>query len=769
MPNSREHFSFLKIRKEDALKYHSREPKGKIEVVPVKPVSTQRDLSLAYSPGVAYPCLEIAEDKNKVYDYTAKGNLVAVISNGSAVLGLGDIGPEASKPVMEGKGVLFKKFAGIDVFDIEVNAKTVDEFVAVVKALEPTFGGINMEDVKAPESFEIEKRLCEEMNIPVMHDDQHGTAIISLAALINALKIAEKKIEDVKFVVVGAGAAALACMNLYVERGARLENIHMFDKDGHVHTDRKDMDPYKARFARPGAKLTLEEGFEGADVFLGLSTGGVVSQEMVKKMADNPVILALANPNPEITWEDVAEVRKDAIMATGRSDYPNQVNNVLGFPYIFRGALDVRARQINESMKIAAAQAIAQLAHEPVPDTVAVAYSSRNITFGREYLIPKPVDPRLITRISIAVAKAAVESGVAGLEIKDWDAYEIELQQRVGLYESLTRTIIQKAKKNPKRIVFGDADTYKILKAAQILKDEGIAQPVLLGNKKKIAAIIEENNLTIEDISIIDPLEEDIQREVYGKLFHEKRKRKGVTLYDATKLMRDRNYFGTMMVESGVADAFIAGLTKNYPAGIRPALQGIGKMKGGSLVAGMHIIKTKRGPFVFADTTVNKNPNADQLVEIAGLVAQAMKILNITPRMAMLSYSNFGSNMDDETRVIIEATAKIKEKYPELVVDGDIQANVALDPELLRDNYRFSSLAETKGANTFIFPNLMSSNIAYKMMNTLGGAEVIGPILLGMKKPVHILQLGSSVRDIVNMAAIAVIDAQNRESDHIHI
>lgn len=753
----------MKIRKEDALEYHRREPKGKIEVNSTKPVTTQRDLSLAYSPGVAYPCLEIARDVDLVYEYTARDNLVAVLTNGTAVLGLGDIGPEAAKPVMEGKGVLFKKFAGIDVFDIEINANTVEEFVAVAKALEPTFGGINIEDVKAPESFEIERRMCAEMKIPVMHDDQHGTAIISAAALINGLKLAEKKFEDIKMVMIGAGAASLACAKLYLELGVKRENIHMFDSRGYLHSSRDDMNKYKEEFGQhTGPNLTLEEAFEGADVMVGLASADSVTKEMVSRMGRDPLVFALANPDPEILPEDALAVRPDAIMATGRSDYPNQVNNALGFPYIFRGALDVRATAINEAMKIASARAIAELAHESVPVQVLAAYDDQDLSFGRDYLIPKPLDPRLITRISTAVAKAAMDSGVARKPIADFEAYKIQLQQRVGIYESLTRTVIEKATKNPKRVVFADADTYKILKAAQILRDEGIAQPILLGNKDKIAAIIEERNLDLSDITIIDPTYEDEKREKYGRLFFEKRQRKGVTLYDATKFMVERNFFGAMMVVTGEADAFIAGLTKNYPKSIRPALQVIGRKNSRGIVAGMHIVRTKNGPLFFADTTINKDPSADELFEIARMVAEKVKTFNITPKIAMLSYSNFGSNVDENTFPIIQATARLQKEFPDMIVDGDIQANVALRPDLLQDNYDFSLLAKHGGANTFIFPSLMAGNIGYKLTSEISDSEIIGPVLLGMNQPVHILQLGSSVREIVNIAAIAVVDAQQK-------
>lgn len=751
----------MKNRKADALEYHRREPKGKIEVNSTKPVSTQRDLSLAYSPGVAYPCLEIADDKEKVYEYTAKDNLVAVLTNGTAVLGLGNIGPEAAKPVMEGKAVLFKKFAGIDVFDIEIKADTVEEFIAVAKALEPTFGGINMEDVKAPESFEIEQRLVAEMGIPVMHDDQHGTAIISSAALLNALEVVEKRIDEVKFVVIGAGAAALACLNLYLELGARVENVQIFDREGHIHKGRENVNRYQTKYAH-SPKMSLVEAFVGADVMIGLASGGTVSQEMVLGMAPNPIIFALANPDPEITWEDAMAVRPDAVMATGRSDYPNQVNNALGFPYIFRGALDVRANTINTAMKIASAQAIADLARETVPESVIEAYADKNLSFGRSYLIPKPLDPRLITWVSSAVAKAAMESGVARKPIKDFDLYKEQLEKRVGRYESLSKSIIARAQKSPKRVVFAEADTYKVLKAAQILKDEGIAIPILLGNRDKINAIIEENSLDLSDISMIDPLLEDGMREQFGKLLHEKRKRKGVTLHDAVKLMRERNYFGTSMVEAGMADAFVSGLTKTYPATIKPALEVIGRPAGGGILAGMHIIKTRRGPFFFADTTINKKPKPEDLVAIAEMVESAVRFFGHIPRIAMLSYSNFGSNMDETTSQVIEATRILREKHPDWILDGDIQANVAIRPDILLDNYSFSILSKVGGANTFIFPDLMSGNIAYKLMDELAEFELIGPILLGMKKPVHILQLGSSVTEIVNIAAIAVVDAQRK-------
>lgn len=753
------------MNKEDALQYHRQEPKGKVVVLPSKPVLTQRDLSLAYSPGVAYPCLEIAEHKEKVYEYTAKGNLVAVISNGTAVLGLGNIGPEASKPVMEGKGVLFKKFAGIDVFDLEVNANSVEEFVAVAKALEPTFGGINIEDVKAPECFEIERRLREEMNIPVMHDDQHGTAIISAAALMNALKLTGRNFETSRFVFIGAGAAALSCATKYLALGARVENVYMFDKDGFIHSSRTDLDEFRAIFVKNTPKpLTLVEAFKGADVFIGLSTGNIVTAEMIAGMAPNPIIFALANPTPEISYELARSTRPDAIIATGRSDYPNQVNNALGFPYIFRGALDVRATTINDAMKIAAAKAIAALAHEPVPDDINEAYAERNMSFGTEYLIPKPLDFRLITWVSMAVAKAAIESGVARKTITDWNAYEMELQGRIGMDQGILRTIVQRAKRSPRRVVFADADTYKICKAIEIVRDEGIATPILLGGHERIMHICEQHSIDLDGVEIIDPMDEHERRERFGEILFQKRKRKGITQHDAVKLMRERTYFGAAMVECGEADAFISGLTKNYPSSIRPALQIIGKE--GELVAGMHIVRTQAGYYFFADTTVNKQPTAEQLVRITELVSQAVQKFNVRPRIAMLSYSNFGSNMDELTSPIIDATSRLQRKYPELIVDGDIQANIATDLEILQENFSFSKLAES-GANTFIFPSLMAGNIAYKLMATMGKAEVIGPILLGMKKPVHILQLGSSVREIVNMVSIAVLDAQLHTYDRI--
>ena len=750
----------VKIRKQDALDYHTQGKPGKIEVVPTKMLSSQLDLALAYSPGVAEPCKEIAENKEDVYKYTAKSNLVAVISNGTAVLGLGNIGPEASKPVMEGKGVLFKKFAGIDVFDIEIDCTDPDKFIEIVKSLEPTFGGINLEDIKAPESFKIETELRRLMNIPLMHDDQHGTAIISAAALLNALEIVGKKPEDIKLVVSGAGASGIACTKLYTALGVKKENVVMLDKEGVIHVGRNDLDEYKQLFATHRVDLrTLDDAIEGADVFLGLSAGNIMTAEMVKKMAENPIVFALANPDPEIPYEVAMASRSDIIMATGRSDHPNQVNNVLGFPYIFRGALDVRATEINEAMKLAAVRALAELAKEPVPDSVNKAYGDQRIAFGREYLIPKPLDPRLITTVSPAVAKAAIESGVAKRVITDWEAYHNELLERVGMDQKLITRIINRAKKDPKRVIFAEADTYKILKAVQIIHDEKIAIPILLGNRSKIEQLIEENNLDLEDCKIIDPFEEHEKREDYGRILYEKRKRKGLTAYESKKLMRDRNYFGTMMLNLGEADAFISGLTKDYPKVITPALHVIGTAPDVKRVAGMYIIINKKGNFFFADTTVNREPNVDELVDIIGLTAETVKFFDVDPRIAVLSYSNFGSSKGKVPEKTMLATQKAKERYSGLVIEGEMQANIALSKELQQENYPFSDIA-AEGANTLIFPDLASGNIAYKLLHELGAAEAIGPVLMGMKKPVHILQLDSSVREIVNIIAIAVVDAQ---------
>ncbi|MEP6746282.1 MAG: NADP-dependent malic enzyme [Bacteroidota bacterium] len=750
-----------KLRREQALEYHSKGRPGKIEVVPTKEAKTQRDLSLAYSPGVAEPCKEIYALKENVYKYTAKGNLVAVISNGTAVLGLGDIGPEASKPVMEGKGVLFKIFADIDVFDIEINEKDPEKFVQIVKSLEPTFGGINLEDIKAPECFYIEQQLRNQLKIPVMHDDQHGTAIISSAALLNALELQKKKIDKVKFVVNGAGAAAMACVKLYLALGARHENFILFDIAGVIHDQRADLDDDRRLIATKTADITLAAAMKDADVFLGLSVGNVVTPEMVKSMAKRPIVFAMANPDPEIGYEAAIESRDDLIMATGRSDYPNQVNNVLGFPYIFRGALDVRATQINEAMKLAAVKALADLAKTPVPDIVNMAYNEKTISFGPAYIIPKPLDPRLLSTVAPAVAKAAIESGVAKTIITNWESYSINLNKRLGLDNQLMRIIGNKARRDPKRIIFAEADNLKILKTAQICLDEGVAYPILLGNEKKIRSIAESNGIDLEEMPIIDPqLEEyDEKRKEYGDLFFLKRQRKGLNLYDAAKLMKNRSYFGCMMVETGEADAMISGLTKNYADTIRPALQVIGTEDGVQKIAGMYLLLTKRGPLFMADTTVNFNPTAEELADITLMVAKEVRNFNLIPRIAMLSYSNFGSSDSAEAKLVAQARKIVKQKNPSLLVDGEMQASVAFNKEILRDNYPFSELVD-QDVNTLIFPNLAAGNVAYNLLKEVGGADAIGPILLGLKKPVHVLQLGSSVRAIYNMALVSVIDAQ---------
>jgi malate dehydrogenase (oxaloacetate-decarboxylating)(NADP+) len=754
----------IKIRKQDALNYHTQGQPGKIEVVPTKALSSQMDLALAYSPGVAEPCKEIAANKEDVYKYTAKGNLVGVISNGTAVLGLGNIGPDAAKPVMEGKGVLFKKFAGIDVFDIEIAEEDPDEFIKIVKSLEPTFGGINLEDIKAPECFKIEQTLREKMNIPIMHDDQHGTAIISSAALINALELVNKKMGKIVLVVNGAGAAAVSCTRLYLSLGLKKENLIMCDSKGVIRDDREGLDPIKKGFATSRKINTLQEAIKGADVFVGLSIADILTPEDIMAMAKNPIVFALANPNPEIAYDIAMKTRPDLIMATGRSDHPNQVNNVLGFPYIFRGALDVRANEIDEPMKLAAVYALSNLAKEAVPDLVTKAYATDKIQFGKEYLIPKPLDPRLITTVSPAVAKAAMDSGMATHHITDWGQYHHDLLKRIGIDQKLTSQIIDRAKQNPKRVVFTEANHHKILKAAQVLKDEGIAHPILLGNKIEIQKLIEEHKLELQDCPIIYPREEKVQVEEYAQLLYQKRQRKGLTYMDCVKLLQDRNYFAAMMVEHGDADAIVSGLTKDYPKTILPSLQIIGTAPGVERVAGMYIIMNKRGVYFFADCTVNVNPSAKELVEIIGLTARGVKFFDMVPRVAVLSYSNFGSSKGEIPEKVIEAVRLAREKYPDLIIDGDIQANVALNTELQKETYPFSKLAE-EGANTLIFPTLASGNIAYKLLMEIGGAEAIGPILLGMKKPVHILQLGSTIREIVNMTAIAVVDAQVYEQN----
>ncbi len=761
MKNESSNESKNELRRQQALEYHAKGRPGKIEVVPTKETKMQRDLSLAYSPGVAEPCKEIAANKENVYKYTAKGNLVGVISNGTAVLGLGDIGPEAGKPVMEGKGVLFKIFADIDVFDIEINEKDPEKFVQIVKSLEPTFGGINLEDIKAPECFYIERELKKQMDIPVMHDDQHGTAIISAAALLNALEVQKKKIDKVKYVVNGAGAAAMACVQLYVALGAKFENFIMFDRKGALHKGRTDMDEIKEKFANAKGEISLEQAMNGADVFIGLSAGNTVTADMVKGMAKNPIVFAMANPDPEISWEDATGARKDVIMATGRSDYPNQVNNVLGFPYIFRGALDVRATQINEAMKMAAVKALAELAKSPVPDIVNMAYNEKTISFGPNYIIPKPLDPRLLVTVAPAVAKAAMDSGVARYPIADWDAYATSLDKRLGLDNQVMRVIGNKARRDPRRIVFSEADNVKILKAAQIIFDEGIAYPILLGEETKIKSLSQANGIDLEGIPIFDPRSDSTEekRNAYSEVFFRKRQRRGFNAYEAKKVMRDRNHFGCMMVECGDADAMISGLTKNYPDTIRPAIHAIGTEEGVNKIAGMYLMLTKKGPLFLADTTVNFNPTAEELAEITLLVAKEVRHFNLVPRIAMLSYSNFGSSDSPEARLVAKARKIVKEKMPSLIVDGEMQANLAFNKELLKENYPFSELVD-KDVNTLIFPNLAAGNVTYNILKELGVADAVGPILLGLKKPVHVLQLGSSVRSIVNMALIAVVDAQ---------
>jgi malate dehydrogenase (oxaloacetate-decarboxylating)(NADP+) len=739
--------------KKDALEYHARDRRGKVEVVPTKPYSTQRDLSLAYSPGVAEPCKAIAAQPDDVYKYTAKGNLVAVITNGTAVLGLGDIGPEASKPVMEGKGVLFKVFADIDVFDIEVDATDVDHFVATVKAIAPTFGGINLEDIKAPEAFEIERRLKEELNIPLMHDDQHGTAIISAAALLNALKLAEKDIDQIRVVVSGAGAAAMSCLDIYEQLGMKRENAAVFDSRGHIHVGREGLDQSKLKYATKVEYGSLSEAMVGADVFLGLSKGGLVDADMVKSMADNPIVFALANPDPEIGYDEAMAARKDVIMATGRSDHPNQVNNVLGFPYIFRGALDVRATGINDAMKLAAVRAIAALAEENVPDEVSEAYGEGSLTFGRELIIPKPVDPRLITTVAPAVAEAAMASGIAQAPITDWDHYRRQLEMRLGHDSTFSRNIANRAARAPKRVVFTEAEHYKVLKAAEMAMDEGIAHPILLGRRDRIDALIAENNLELKGATIVDPRgeEEYGRRRAFGDVLFERRKRHGLTSIEAERYMRQRNYFGSMLVDQGEADALVSGLTRNYPSVIRPALHTIGKAQGVDKVAGMYILQTKQGPMFFADTTVNTNPTAE-----------AVRNLRIVPRIALLSYSNFGSSKGQDAEKMAEAARYLHVHHPELIVDGEIQANFAMNQDKLAESFPFSALHKRR-VNTLIFPNLAAGNISYKLLQEMAGMDAQGPVLLGMRKSVHILQMGSSAKEILDMVRLAVVDAQIKD------
>ena len=744
-----------------ALEYHKMEPKGKIEVIPSKPHSSQRDLSLAYSPGVAVPCLEIEKNPETVYDYTGKGNLVAVISNGTAVLGLGDIGAEASKPVMEGKGLLFKIFADINVFDIEIDEKDPDKFIEIVKGIAPTFGGINLEDIKAPEAFYIEQRLKEELNIPLMHDDQHGTAIISAAALINALEIANKNIKDVKVVVNGAGAAAIACTKLYVALGLTKENVLMCDSKGVINHKRENLTPEKIDFIAQTDKTTLEEAVVGADVFIGLSKGNVLSPEMLLTMADNPIVFGLANPDPEIAYDVAIQTRKDVIMATGRSDYPNQVNNVLGFPYIFRGALDVQATGINEEMKLAAVKAIANLAKEPVPEAVILAYNIKNLSFGRDYFIPKPFDNRLITRVSIAVAKAAMESGIAKRPIQDFEAYEHKLLDRMGRDERLIRMMQNRARSNPKRVTLGNAEEYNVLKAAQILFEEGIAHPILLGNKEFIQQKMVEFGISL-DVPIIDPAsdEQEEKRIQYRETLWKLRQRKGMNEYKAKRFVRQRDYYGPLMLAHGDTDALIVGFSKNYASVLPPVLEVIEKEKGVDKVSAMMMILTEKKPIFFADTSIIQDPTVEDLVNIAKMAEYTVKSFAIEPRIAMLGFENFAA-ISDTSRKVAKAVSILHEKYPKMIVDGEIQPDFAMDSDHLSD-YPFSKLGTTP-ANVFVFPNLESANLSYKIIRGMKVAQVVGPILMGLKQPVHVLQMRSSVDEIVNLATIAVLDAQRRE------
>ncbi len=757
--------------KEEALHYHSKDRPGKIEVIPTKETANQRDLSLAYSPGVAEPCLAIANDISDVYKYTAKGNLVAVVSNGTAVLGLGDIGAEAGKPVMEGKGLLFKIYADIDCFDLELNTKDIDEIVRTVKILEPTFGGVNLEDISAPACFEIEERLKKELNIPVMHDDQHGTAIISGAALLNALEIVQKDIAEVKMIISGAGASAISCTKIYVALGAQKKNIFMFDSKGLIHPDRTDLDGKKPEFVNGTVPInsSLHELIKGADVFIGLSKGNLLSQDDVKTMAKDPIIFAMANPNPEIGYDDATEARPDCIMATGRSDYPNQVNNVLGFPYIFRGALDVRATEINEPMKLAAVKALAELAKKPVPDIVNMAYDNANLKFGREYIIPKPVDPRLITSVAPAVAEAAMNSGVAQKPITNWDAYIGELAIRLGNDNAISRIIETKAKQGGKRrrVVFVDAEHLTVLKAAQIALEEKVAKPILLGNKEKIQSLLTEYNISLPNVSIIDPhipASEDEKRKLedYAQRFYDKRKRKGFTLLEAEDVMRSRSYYGAMMVEAGDADAMVGGLSKKYNYTVKPALQVIGPRKGVKKVAGMHIIVTRQGPLFLADTTINHHLTSEDIADITELVAEEVESLNIQPKIALLTYSNFGSVPKGESAILMrQATAILQQRHPDWIVDGEMQAHMALNPEIRQQFFPFSKLGSHR-ANVLIFPNLSAANIAYNLLGHTAKMDIIGPILLGLNKPVHILQLGATVRQIVDMAGLAAYHADSK-------
>ncbi|MCL5245737.1 NADP-dependent malic enzyme [Cellulophaga sp. 20_2_10] len=747
----------------EALIYHAKPQPGKIKIVPTKPYATQRDLALAYSPGVAEPCLEIFKDKENAYKYTSKGNLVAIITNGTAVLGLGDIGPEASKPVMEGKALLFKIFSDIDGVDIEIDTKDVDKFVETVKMIAPTFGGINLEDISAPAAFEIERRLKEELDIPVMHDDQHGTAIISAAALLNALEIAGKKIDEVRIVISGAGAAAVSCTRLYKAFGAKDENIVMLDSKGVIRSDRENLSKEKLEFASDRKIDTLDEAMVDADVFVGLSVANIVSPEMLVSMAKKPIVFAMANPNPEIEYNVAVAARKDIIMATGRSDHPNQVNNVLGFPFIFRGALDVRATGINEAMKMAAVKAIAKLAKEPVPEQVNIAYGETRLTFGEDYIIPKPFDPRLIAEIPLAVAKAAMESGIAKQPIEDWDKYKEELIRRSGNDNKVVRLLHNRAKASPKRIVFAEADHLDVLKAAQIAYEEGIAEPILLGKKETILELKAELEFDA-DIEIIDTkaTESKGQRTIYATKFWENRKRKGVTFYYAKAKMRERNYFGSMMVETGDADGMISGYSRAYPTVVKPVFEVIGRASNVQKAATVNIMVTEKGPLFVADTSININPTAEELAEIALMTANVAKTFGFDPVIAMTSYANFGSSSAPNAVKVRKAVEILHKNHPDMIVDGEIQMDFALNKELLQSQFPFSKLAG-KNVNTFIFPNLESANITYKLMKELNNADSIGPIMLGLSKSVHILQLGADVDEMVNMTAVAVIDAQERE------
>ena len=750
-------------KRREALVYHAKPTPGKIKIVPTKNYRTQRDLSLAYSPGVASPCLEIEKDINNVYKYSNKGNLVAVISNGTAVLGLGDIGPHASKPVMEGKALLFKIFADIDVYDIEIDSKDPDEFIKTVKAIAPTFGGINLEDIKAPEAFEIERKLKEELNIPVMHDDQHGTAIISAAALINAVELVNKKLEVIKIVISGAGAAAVSCGRLYKSLGVKRENIIMTDSKGVINVNRKNISYEKAEFATKKKLKTLEQAINGADVFIGLSKPNILNKKMLLSMAKNPIVFALANPDPEINYDLACSVRDDIIMATGRSDNPNQVNNVLGFPFIFRGALDVRASKINEEMKLAAVKAIAELAKKPVPEQVNIAYKKRRLSYGKDYIIPKPFDPRLIEEIPIAVAKAAISSGVSGVKIDDWQKYRLKLSERTGGSQKTIRLIHDRAKQDPKKIIFAEADQLNVLRAAQIVAEEKIAEPILLGNKEMILKLMNSIDF-VNDVPILDPKAEDqkINREKYSKIFWNEQKRRGISEYESISKLKERNYFGAMMVKSGDADGMLTGYSRSYPSVVKPIIDIIGKAKGVSRIAASNIMLTERGPIFLSDTSLNIDPGSKELAIIAKMTSDLVEMFGLKPIIALLSFSNFGSSRFSQADKVSKAVKYLHKVLPNLIVDGPIQSDFALNSDMLKERFPFSSLVN-KNVNTLIFPNLDSANITYKLMKELNNNLSIGPILVGLNQPIHVLKLGASVEEIVNMAAVAVIDAQQKK------